>query len=141
MCPQIPVLIPGYVFIFEVLHVRKGQPRETAKHKHVPYPLQPLVRYRLMDQDFQFGFSQVVFGLVVFFLEFVVLERVLLDLLVPDRVDEVFETAEQVHGSVVLAVMPGLHKDVQADQVGVVHGCQGNIVLLILFCGIFPHVS
>ena len=84
--PSDPVLIGRDMFFPQVFGICERQSRHAAERKHIPYSFQPFVRHRLMDQDFQFCFGQVVFDLVVLLFQFVVLERVFLDPLIPYRV-------------------------------------------------------
>ena len=133
-----PEFAPGAIiradmFRAQVVGIRKGKSRQTAEREHVPDAFYPLVGHRFGYQNIQFRFGQMVFRLVVFGFQFVVLKRILFDPLVADSVQhKVFQATQQIDRTVGLAVMGRLDKGVQSVEVFVIHPVQRNIFLFIL---------
>lgn len=58
MDPLRPVLIGRDMLPAQVIHIRKGQPRQAAEREHVADTGQPVVRQRLVDKRIELLFRQ-----------------------------------------------------------------------------------
>ena len=142
MDPLHAVLIGTDMFGFQVIHVREGQSRQAAEREHVADASQPFVRQRLFEQGIQLRFRQVVFGLVVLLLEFVVTERILFQPFVTQAVErEVLHAIQQIDRPVVVAAMRRLQKRIEPVEKLVVDRTKRNVLLAVTLPNVFRQVT
>ena len=142
MDPQLPLFVRREVFLPQVVDIRKGQSRQSAETEDIPDAVQTLVGHRPLQQQIQFRLRQRHLDIRLVDLHLIVAERILLDPLVTDRIEqEVFQTAEQIDGSVVVAVVGRLHVGVQSIDVSIVDRLQRKVLLAVHLPDIFGHVA
>ena len=142
MDPQLSLLVRREVFPPQVVDIREGQSRQRAEAEDIPDAVQTLVGHRSLQQQVQFRLRQRDFDIRLVDLHLVVAEGILLDPFVADRIEkEVFQTAEQIDRSVVVAVVSRLHVGVQSIDVGIVYRLQRKILLAVYLPNIFGHVA
>ncbi len=94
------------MFLAQIVGIGKSQPCEGTKSEDIPNPIQSFVRQLFTYERLQFFTREMVFLLVVLLLEFIVPKRVFLDPFVTQAIaGKVLHAIEQIHGSVVLAVV------------------------------------
>lgn len=142
MDPQLSLFVRCEVFTPQVVNIREGQTGQCAEAKDIPDPVQTLVGHWPLQQQVQFRFRQRHLDIRLVDLHLIVTEGILLDPLVADRIEqEVFQTAEQIDRSVVVAVIGRLHIGVQSINVGIVDRLQWKILFVVGIPDIFGHVA
>ena len=142
MDPQLPLLVRREMFPPQVVDIREGQSRQRAKAEDIPDAVQPLVGHWPPQQQVQFRLRQRLLDIRLVDLHLIVTEGIFLDPFVADRIEqEVFQTAEQIDGSVVVAVIGRLHVGVQSIDVGIVDRLQREVLFVVDIPDIFGHVA
>jgi hypothetical protein len=125
-----------------VFRIGESQSGQAAKAKDIADSVEPVVGQRFADKRIEFCFGQRHLDVGLVDLHLVIPERILFDPLVADSVeDEVFQTTQQIHSTVVLTLMRRLHERIQSVDILVGNGIQRQIILLVLLLRVFGHIT
>lgn len=118
MNPLRALFVGREMFAAQVVGIGKGKPGQTAEHEYIPDAVEAVVGHLLSDQQVEFRFGERIFYVGLVDLHLVIPERILVDPLVANGVeDKVFQTTKQVHRAVVVAVVRRLQKRIEAVDI------------------------
>lgn len=126
----------------QVFRIGKCKSRLGAETPDVAHTLQTLVRHPFGHQQIQLRFGQRYLDIGLVYLHFVIPKRIFLDPFVAYGVqDKVFQAAQQIHGSVILAVMCRLHEGIETVDILVRNHIERQILFTVLLTDVLFHIA